>query len=147
MVSGVMMPTIRESVNSVHFPCKYKEIGALGCVLCYTRCERFGEGSVMAKRKRSKKQRAFGKRLAEGALMRLEQHAREKAEVEAEQNPALEVEFVRSRYQPTKAELEEDMRLPEDGGVVTLENLEEMGRALVQPVDVTWRDKPRKGDG
>ena len=104
----------------------------------------------MAKRKRTKKQRAFGKRLAEGALMRLEQHAREKAEAEAEadQTPTpMEVEFVRSRYQPTKAELEEDMRLPADGGVVTLEDLEEMGRALVHPVDVTWRDKPRKGDG
>ena len=103
----------------------------------------------MAKRKRTKKQRAFGKRLAEGALMRLEQHAREKAgEAEAEQTPTpMEVEFVRSGYQPTKAELEEDMRLPEDGGPVTLEDLEEMGRALVQPVDVTWRDKPRKGDG
>ena len=101
----------------------------------------------MAKRKRTKKQRAFGKRLAEGARMRLEQHAREKAEAKAEQTPTpMEVEFVRSRYQPTKAELEEDMRLPEDDGVVTLEDLEEMGRALVQPVDVTWRDKPRKGD-
>ena len=102
----------------------------------------------MAKRKRSKNQRAFGKRLAEGALMRLEQHAREKAgEAEAEQTPTpMDVEFVRSRYQPTKAELEEDMRLPEDGGPITMEKFEEMGRALVHPVDVTWRDKPKRDD-
>ena len=99
----------------------------------------------MAKRKRSKQQRAFGKRLAEGALMRLEQRAREQAgQAEAEQTPTpMEVEFVRSRYQPTKAELEEDMRLPEDGGPITMEDLEEIGRALVHPVNVTWRDKPK----
>ena len=96
----------------------------------------------MAKRRRSK----FWKRLREGALMRLEAHAREKAgEAEAEQTPTpMEVEFVRSRYQPTKAELKEDTRLPEDGGPITMEEFEEIGRALVQPVDVTWRDKPRK---
>ena len=78
--------------------------------------------------------------------MRLEAHAREKAgEVETEQTPTpIEVELVRSRYQPTKAELEEDMRLPEDGGPITMEELEEIGRALVQPVDVTWRDKPKR---
>ena len=103
----------------------------------------------MAKRKRSKKQHTFGKRLAEGALMRLEQHAREKAgEAETEQTPTpVGVEFVRSRYQPTKAELEGDLRLPEDGGPITLEEFEEIGRALVQPVDVTWRDKPKRKDG
>ena len=72
--------------------------------------------------------------------MRLEAHAREKAgEAEAEQTPTpMVVEFVRSRYQPTKAELEEDMTLPEDGGQVTMEEFKEMGRALVQPVDVAW---------
>ena len=104
----------------------------------------------MAKRRRSKKQRDFWKRLREGALMRLEAHAREKEKaggVEAEQTPApMEVEFVRSRYQPTKAELEEDMRLPEDGGPITMEEFEEIGRALVHPVDVTWRDKPERSD-
>ena len=99
--------------------------------------------------KRSKKQRDFWKRIREGARMRLEAHAREKAgEAETEQTPTpMEVEFVRSRYQPTKAELEEDMRLPEDGGPITLEELEEIGRALVHPVDVTWRDKPERKGG
>ena len=78
--------------------------------------------------------------------MRLEAHAREKAgEAEAEQTPTpMGVEFVRSRYQPTKAELEEDVRLPEDGEPITMEEFEEIGRALVQPVDVTWRDKPKR---
>ena len=99
----------------------------------------------MAKRKRSKKHRDFWKRLRENALMRLERHAREKAgEVEAGAQETPKVELVRSRYQPTKAELKEDMRLPEDGGPITMEEFEEIGRALVQPVDVTWRDKPRK---
>ena len=113
------------------------------CVLCYTTSDSVG-GSVMAKRKR--KQRSFWKHLWERALMRLEAHAREQAgQVDFEQTPTpIEAEFVRSRYQPTKAELEEDMRLPEDGGEVTLEDLKEMGRALVHPVDVTWRNKPRK---
>ena len=117
--------------------------------MCYTCCERFSEGSVMAKRKRNKKEDRFWKRIRENARMRLEAHEREKAgEAEAEQTPTpMKVELVRSRYQPTKAELEEDMRLPEDDGIATLEDLEEMGRALVHPVDVTWRDKPRKGDG
>ena len=99
----------------------------------------------MAKRRRSK----FWKRLREGALMRLEAHAREKAgEAEAEQpTTPMGVEFVRSRYQPTKAELEDDMRLPEDGGPITMEEFEEIGRALVHPVDVAWRDKPKRKDG
>ena len=103
----------------------------------------------MAKRKRSKKQRDFWKRIREGARMRLEAHAREKAgEAETEQTPTpMEVEFVRSRYQPTKAELEEDMRLPEDGDPITLGDFEEIGRALVHPVDVTWRDKPGQKGG
>ena len=69
---------------------------------------------------------------------------REKARREQEQ--AMPIELVKSSYQPTKAELEEDVRLPGDGGEVTMEDLREIGRALVQPVDVTWRDKPRGKD-
>lgn len=69
---------------------------------------------------------------------------REKAKREQEQ--AIPIELVKSSYQPTKAELEEDVRLPGDGGEVTMEDLKEIGRALVQPVDVTWRDKPRGKD-
>lgn len=96
----------------------------------------------MAKRKRDKTQDRFWKRLREGAMKRIKA---DEARAETGQPPApMRVEFVNSRYQPTKAELEEDMSLPEDDGVATLEDLEEMGRALVHPVDVTWRDKPRK---
>ena len=110
--------------------------------MCYTRCESFGEVSVMAKRKRDKQRKRFWKRLREGTMRRLKAH---EARTEAGQpSTPIKVEFVKSRYSPTKAELEEDMRLPEDDGIATLEDLEEMGRALVHPVDVTWRDKPRK---
>ena len=69
---------------------------------------------------------------------------REKAKREQEQ--AMPIELVKSSYQPTKAELEEDVRLPRDGEEVTMEDLKEIGRALIQPVDVTWRDKPRGED-
>ena len=53
------------------------------------------------------------------------------------------IDLVRSSYQPKKAELEEDVRLPEDGGPITMEEFEEIGRALVQSVNVTRRDKPK----
>ena len=45
------------------------------------------------------------------------------------------IELVKEPYQPTKAELEEDMRVESD--------FEELARALVQPVNVRWIDKPR----
>ena len=96
----------------------------------------------MAKRKRSKRKGRFWNRFQERVMRRLKAH--EERTAAGHPPTPIKVEFVSSRYQPTKAELEEDMRLPEDAGVVTLEDLEEMGRALVHPVDVTWRDKPRK---
>ena len=50
------------------------------------------------------------------------------------------VELVRRDYQPTKAELEEDFshELPDDL------TFEELTKAMVQPVNVRWIDKPRK---
>ena len=48
------------------------------------------------------------------------------------------VELVRSDYQPTKAELEEEWEVPE--GVT----LEEITKAVLQPVKVRWIDKPRQ---
>ena len=91
----------------------------------------------MARRKRF----GIGRKRRRGPPYVLE---REKAKREQEQ--AMPIELVKSSYQPTKAELEEDVRLPGDGGEVAMEDLKEIGRALVQPVDVTWRDKPRGKD-
>ena len=54
------------------------------------------------------------------------------------------IELVKSNYSPTKAEPEEGVRLSEDGGTVTMGDFEEMGRALVQPVDNGWLDKQKK---
>ncbi len=48
------------------------------------------------------------------------------------------VELVKSDYQPTKAELEEEFQVPEG---TTFESLTQV---MVQPVDVRWIDKPRK---
>jgi len=69
-------------------------------------------------------------------------HPRSRAHQQVPTPTALEL--VQSHYQPTQAELGEDMRLPEDDGVATLEDLEEMGRALLHPVDITWLGKPKQ---
>ena len=45
------------------------------------------------------------------------------------------IELVKDSYQPTKAELEADMRVEAD--------FEELARALVQPVNIRWIDRPR----
>ena len=45
------------------------------------------------------------------------------------------IELVKDSYQPTKAELEQDMRVEAD--------FEELARALVQPVNIRWIDRPR----
>lgn len=45
------------------------------------------------------------------------------------------IELVKDTYQPTKAELEEDMRVRAD--------FEELACALVQPVNVRWIEQPR----
>jgi len=45
------------------------------------------------------------------------------------------VTLVRSAYQPSKAELEAPVALPD----ITPDELAE---ALVQPVEITWKDRP-----
>ena len=54
----------------------------------------------------------------------------------------LTIELVKSSYQPSKAELEEDVRedIPGDTAMHKLRNLT---RAMVEPVKVRWIDKPR----
>lgn len=47
------------------------------------------------------------------------------------------VELVRSTYQPTKAEMEEKWDVPE--GLT----LEQITKAVLQPVNIRWIDKPR----
>ena len=47
------------------------------------------------------------------------------------------VEVVKTSYQPTKAELEEEFQVPEG---TTFESLT---KVMVQPVNVRWIDKPR----
>ena len=47
------------------------------------------------------------------------------------------VEPVRSSYQPTKAEMEEEWDAPE--GLT----LEQITKAVLQPVRIRWVDKPR----
>lgn len=46
------------------------------------------------------------------------------------------VELLSSSYQPTRAELEEDLRVNA--------TMDEIGKALVQPVRIRWTDKPKK---
>ena len=45
------------------------------------------------------------------------------------------VEMVKSSYQPTKAELEEDLRADA--------SMEQIADALLSPVKIRWIDKPR----
>ena len=45
------------------------------------------------------------------------------------------VELVKSSYQPTKAEKEEEIQINA--------TLDELGEAAVQPVNIRWIDKPR----
>ena len=52
--------------------------------------------------------------------------------------PAKIVELVRSDYQPTKAELEEEWEVPE--GLT----FEQITKALLRPVKIRWLDRPRK---
>ena len=53
------------------------------------------------------------------------------------------VELVKSRYQPSKAELEADARLNE-GGQITLIGLAEMTRRLMKPVNIRWIPRPKR---
>ncbi len=58
---------------------------------------------------------------------------------EATEEPR-KVTLVDRNYQPTKAEMEEDFsaEIPDDL------TFEELTKAMVQPVNVRWIDKPRK---
>ena len=47
------------------------------------------------------------------------------------------VELVRPTYQPSKAELEESITLPQM-------SLEEAARGLMEPVEIHYIDKPRR---
>ena len=60
-------------------------------------------------------------------------------------NNRRQVDVVRLDYQPTKAELEEEIVLRrKDGSVPTPR---ELARALTRPVEITVIDKPRKSQG
>ena len=52
------------------------------------------------------------------------------------------VELVKSSYQPTKAEKEEETSLHIPGDSV-LERMENLAKAMVRPVNVRWISKPR----
>ena len=52
------------------------------------------------------------------------------------------VELVKSSYQPTKAELEEEFSVDVPGETVE-ERMDALGRALTRPVAARWIDKPR----
>ena len=53
------------------------------------------------------------------------------------------VELVRSDYQPTKTELEEEFDVDIPGNTVE-ERMDFLGRALTETVNVRWIDRPRK---
>ena len=56
------------------------------------------------------------------------------------------VELVRSTYRPTKAEINQEFEvdLPEDDNPNHVDAaMEELGRAMVQPMKPRWIDKPR----
>ena len=54
------------------------------------------------------------------------------------------VELVKSDYQPSKADQEEEFSVNVPGDTV-LERMGFMTKALTQPVKVRWVDKPKKG--
>ena len=53
------------------------------------------------------------------------------------------IEVVKSTYQPTKAEREEVFSLDIPGDTV-MERMQNMARALTDPVKIRWIDRPRK---
>ena len=52
------------------------------------------------------------------------------------------VELVRSSYQPTQAELKEELDIEVPGDTLE-EKLSFAGRALTETVNIRWIDKPR----
>ena len=55
------------------------------------------------------------------------------------------VELVRSTYRPTKAEINQEFEvdLPNDDPNYADSAMEELGKAMTQPVKPRWIDKPR----
>ena len=51
------------------------------------------------------------------------------------------IKLVGAKYQPTRAELEKDLR-PRNAGTVTEKEFTQMVGQLVQPVKVAWKEKP-----
>ena len=51
------------------------------------------------------------------------------------------VELVKSTYQPTKAEMEEEFKMDHPG--TTEERMEVLADGLLQPVKPRWIDRPR----
>ena len=56
------------------------------------------------------------------------------------------VELVKSDYQPTKAEKEEEFSL-DVPGETAMERLENLTRAVQKPAKIRWIDKPRRRRG
>ena len=52
------------------------------------------------------------------------------------------VELVNTSYQPTKVEKESPVALNVPGDTIE-EQMESIGKALMQPVKIRWIDKPR----
>ena len=52
-----------------------------------------------------------------------------------DRKPAPRVTLVKSTYQPSKAEIEEEVEFP-DG------SLEDLAKAVVETVDVNWKRRP-----
>lgn len=52
------------------------------------------------------------------------------------------VELVKSDYQPTKAELEEEFDLDVPGDTAE-ERMDSLGRALAETVNIRWINQPR----
>ena len=60
-------------------------------------------------------------------------------------NKTKTVELVRSTYRPTKAEINQEFEvdLPNDDPNHADASMEELGKAMTQPVKPRWIDKPR----
>ena len=50
------------------------------------------------------------------------------------------VKLVRSEYQPSKAELQEEINLPS----IENKSLEQIAQKVLQPVNIKWVDNPKK---
>lgn len=53
------------------------------------------------------------------------------------------VELVKSSYQPSKAELEDDSPLKFPAGMSVTERMEALSKAMLKPINPRWIDRPR----